>query len=153
MPHGMREILARAFRDGEETHERGSAAVEFVFLSFLLMVPVLYFVITVAQIQAAGFAAAGASDQAAKVAAASADDTAAGRAVEQAVSLALSDQGLPRSAATVRMECLPSDCQAPGTAVTVQVDVTVPLPFTPPGVGLNAAHLSSSGTQIVGRFR
>ncbi|MDP5227262.1 MULTISPECIES: hypothetical protein [Arthrobacter] len=145
--------LRRLLHAGEDSQEEGSAAVEFVFLSLLLMVPVLYFVITVAQIQAAGFAAAGASDQAAKVAATSGDDVSAGRAVDQAVTMALSDQGLPRSAAAVRVDCQPSDCRAPGTAVTVQVEVTVPLPFTPPGVGLNAAHVSSSGTQIVGRFR
>ena len=47
--------------------ERGSAVVEFTFLALLLMVPLVYFIITVSQIQGGSFAVVGAADQAAKV--------------------------------------------------------------------------------------
>ncbi|XTR52881.1 hypothetical protein ACOM2C_06605 [Pseudarthrobacter sp. So.54] len=51
----------------EDVAERGSAVVEFTFLSLLLMVPLVYFIITMAQLQGGSFAVVGAADQAAKV--------------------------------------------------------------------------------------
>ena len=68
--------------------ERGSAVVEFTFLSLLLMVPVVYFIITVGQLQGGSFAVVGAADQAARVYVAQ-SDAASGRAVaEQAMQFA-----------------------------------------------------------------
>src|SRR5512133_3401502 len=74
-------------------HEQGSAVVEFTFLALLLMVPLVYFVITVGQIQGGSFAVVGAADQAAKVYVAQPDASTAQAAAEQAVALALSDFG------------------------------------------------------------
>src|SRR6478752_1023292 len=59
--------------------ERGSAVVEFTFLCLLLMVPVVYFIITVGLLQGGSFAVVGAADQAAKVYVAQ-PDAASGRA-------------------------------------------------------------------------
>src|SRR6478752_5398738 len=73
--------------------EQGSAVVEFTFLALLLMVPLVYFVITVGQIQGGSFAVVGAADQAAKVYVAQPDASTAQAAAERAVSLALSDFG------------------------------------------------------------
>jgi hypothetical protein len=44
---------------------------------------------------------------------------------------------------------------APGSAVTVTVQLTVPLPFVPFSevLNLNAGQLSATATQLVGRFR
>src|SRR5213080_4024602 len=64
--------------------ERGSAVVEFTFLSLLLMVPLVYFIITVGQIQGGSFAVVGAADQAAKVFVAQPDAQSAQAAAEQA---------------------------------------------------------------------
>lgn len=127
--------------------------MEFVFLSLLVLVPVLYFVLTVTRIQAAGFAVTGAADQAARLAVHAKDDRSARTAMDRAVDLALADQDLPAGTAQLAVTCQPDDCRRPGTAVTVQVTVDVGLPFTPPGLGLDVAHVSASGTQIVGRFR
>ncbi|WP_307497500.1 hypothetical protein [Arthrobacter woluwensis] len=132
--------------------EQGSATVEFVFLSLLVLIPVLYFVLTVTRIQAAGFAVTGAADQASRLAVHSKDERSARLAMDRAVELALADQDLPTGTAQLTVTCQPEDCQRPGTAVTVEVTVDVQLPFTPPGLGLDVAHLSASGTQIVGRF-
>jgi len=127
--------------------------VEFIFLSVILLIPVLYFVLTAARIQAAGYAATGAADQAARLIVEARDETEARVFRDRAVALALADQDLPSGTAQVEVHCRPSDCRAPGTAVTVDVTVNVSLPFTPPGLGLDAAHVHASGTEIVGRFR
>ena len=44
---------------------------------------------------------------------------------------------------------------AAGSAVTVTVHLSVPLPFVPFGdaLRLNASELNASATQIVGKFR
>lgn len=135
--------------------ERGSAVVEFTFLALLLMVPLVYFIITVGQIQGGAFAVVGAADQAAKVYVSQPDAESGRTAAEQAVMLALADYGHPADNARMDATCQPSDCFAPGSAVTITVHLTVPLPFVPfsDSFRLNASELDASATQIVGRFR
>lgn len=135
--------------------QQGSAVVEFTFLALLLMVPVVYFVITLGQLQGGSFAVAGAADQAAKVFVAQTDAGAGRAAAEQAVQLALADYGHPSGNATLETVCSSPDCTAAGSAVTVTVRLTVSLPFVPFGeaLRLDAGHLSATSTQIVGRFR
>lgn len=133
--------------------ERGSAVVEFTFLALLLMVPLVYFVITVGQIQGGSFAVVGAADQAAKVYVAQSDSSTAQAAAEQAVALALSDFGHQADRARMTTTCNPADCQAAGTTVTVTVSLNVSLPFIPFAEGLSATEVEASATQIVGRYR
>ncbi|QDW30270.1 hypothetical protein FFF93_011210 [Arthrobacter sp. KBS0702] len=135
--------------------ERGSAVVEFTFLCLLLMVPVVYFIITVGQLQGGSFAVVGAADQAAKIYVAQPDAASGRAAAEQAVQLALADYGQPADNASLETSCEPADCTAPGSAVTVTVHLTVPLPFVPFSdvLKLDAGQLSASATQLVGRFR
>lgn len=135
------------------TYEQGSAVVEFTFLALLLMVPVVYFVITVGQIQGASFAVVGAADQAAKVYVAQPDASAAQAAAEQAVALALADFGHPVEKARMALTCNKADCQAAGAAVTVTVRLGVALPFVPFADGLSATQVEASSTQLVGRYK
>jgi hypothetical protein len=135
--------------------EQGSAVVEFTFLALLLMVPLVYFIITVGQIQGGSFAVVGAADQAAKVFVAQPDAESGQAAAEQAVLIALADFGHDASTAQVATRCDPADCQGAGTAVTVTVNLTVPLPFAPftDDFRLQASEVEASSTQLVGRFR
>ena len=152
----IRDTEAAASNGGSnDDAERGSAVVEFTFLSVLLMVPLVYFIITVGQIQGGSFAVVGAADQAAKVFVAQPDPESGGIAAEQAVMLALADHGHPAANATMETVCEPADCGAAGSAVTVTVHLNVPLPFVPfnESLGLTVTELSGSATQIVGRFR
>lgn len=149
-----RGLEARTVPEGSR-RDQGSAVVEFTFLALLLMVPLVYFIITVGQIQGGSFAVVGAADQAAKVYVAQSDASAAQAAAEQAVTVALADFGHGPERATVTTSCDPADCQAAGTAVTVRVNLTVPLPFIPFGDSfrLSATNVEASATQLVGRFR
>ncbi|MFJ3956461.1 hypothetical protein [Arthrobacter sp. NPDC090010] len=117
----------------------------------MLLVPLLYFIITITQIQGASYAAAGAADQAAKVFVRATTERDAYEAMEQAIGLTLSDHGLPREAAVFTVMCEPEECHLSGTAVTVEIRVDVPLPFTPAGLGLDAAHLVARSTQTMSR--
>ena len=153
----MRVRLSHRFREAlsPEHREDGSAVVEFTFLGLLLMVPLVYFIITVGQIQGGSFAVVGAADQAAKVFVAQPDAESAQAAAEQAALIALADFGHDAGAAKVSTRCAPADCQAAGTAVTVTVHLSVPLPFVPfnDDFRLRASEVEASSTQLVGRFR
>lgn len=159
----VREALCHGSRGPGDTGkatggdgQRGSAVVEFTFLGLLLMVPVVYFIITVGQLQGGSFAVVGAADQAAKVFVAQPDASAGRAAAEQVTMLALADYGHPSGNAGVDIRCdSGGDCMAAGSAVTVTVRLTVPLPFVPFGeaLRLNAGQVSASATQVVGRFR
>lgn len=159
----VRALLRRGLGDGAPAagsrgpagSERGSAVVEFTFLALLLMVPVVYFIITVSQIQGGSFAVVGAADQAAKVYVAQPDEASALAAAEQAVAIALKDFGHGTEAASVAVTCAPADCQAAGSAVSVTVSLGIPLPFLPfhEGFRLGATEVEASSTQLVGRFR
>jgi Flp pilus assembly protein TadG len=129
--------------------------VEFTFLALLLMVPLVYFIITMGQIQGGSFAVAGAADQAAKVYVAQPDASSAQTAAEQTALIALADYGHTAADSHVSISCDQSDCQAAGTAVTVTVHLTVHLPFVPfsDDFRLNASEVEASSTQLVGRFR
>lgn len=135
--------------------QRGSAIVEFTFLALLLMVPVVYFLVTVGQIQGGSFAVVGAADQAAKVFVSQSEPVLARTSAEQSVLLALRDYGYPAQAATMEITCDRADCLSAGAAVTVWVRLAVPLPMVPFGdsLHLNAAVLNASATQVVGRFK
>ena len=153
----IRSRLRDRFRAALSTERRdqGSAVVEFTFLALLLMVPLVYFIITVGQIQGGSFAVVGAADQAAKVFVAQPDAESGLAAAEQAALIALADFGHGAGAAQVTTRCDPADCQAAGTAVTVTVNLTVPLPFVPfnDDFRLQASEVEASSTQMVGKFR
>jgi Flp pilus assembly protein TadG len=123
---------------GTSDGERGSAVVEFIGTTVLLLLPLIYLVLTVGRLQAGAFAVDGGAREAARaVVTATSSDAAPDRA-RTAVALALADQGFdPDSALTdgaVRVECSADPCLTPGATVAATVRVAVPLPFIPPAL-------------------
>lgn len=109
--------------------ERGNALVEFTWLAILLMVPLVYLMLTVFQVQKAAYAMEAASREAAR-GFVTADDGADPKARAYAAArLAASDQGVELSADQVDVEC--DDACGPGDTVRVRVTTEVPLPFVP----------------------
>lgn len=136
------------------SEESGSAVVEFVFLGLVLLVPVIYFVLTIGQLQAGSFAVVGAADQAAKiyVTEESAPDAAA--QARQAALLVLGDFGFDPTSAEIDIRCT-GDCLTPGSSVTVEVRLGISLPFMPAarGAGDSTVAVDAAATQLVERFR
>jgi Flp pilus assembly protein TadG len=149
LPVAWRHLVARL--GTKATEEAGSAVVEFVFLGTLLLVPVVYFVIAVGQVQGGSFAVVNAADHAAKVFAASEEPgTARGRA-EQAALVAVQDFGYDSGDLTVSILCSSGACLEPGSTVTVDVALDVPLPLMS-GFGMSFARVTSTATQIVEQY-
>lgn len=135
--------------------ERGSALVEFTWLAILLMVPLLYIVLTVFEVQRAAFGASTAARAAGRAFTQAPSEAAARDHAGAAAALALRDQDLEAGEGAVAIACTPdpANCLAPGSVVTVSVDYDVPLPLLPsalggqrPSVRVEAEHTVPYGT-------
>lgn len=135
----------------QHTAERGSAIVEFIFTSTLILIPMIYVVLAAGQLQAASYAAVGAADQAAKVFAASTQIGQAEANAQDVVARTLNDFGIASGMSTTSISCDPG-CLEPGSTVSVRVNIQVSLPLLPDGLNNSAFSVDSSATQRVDRF-
>lgn len=135
-------------------HDAGSATVEFIGLCVILLIPAVYLLITLSQLQAAGYAAVAASDQAARTIGHSATDGQAELRAVQTVHLTVQDYALDPSTTTTTIECSNPVCTTPGTRITVHVSIDVPLPLVPTlfGKSTRLATMNATGHHIIGAF-
>lgn len=135
--------------------EHGSALVEFSWLAILLMVPLLYIVLTVFEVQRAAFATTSSARSAARAFTQAPSEGVAADHARAAALLAMQDQGLGEGPGDLDISCRPSpsNCLAPGSVVTVVVSYAVPLPLLPsalggqrPSVRVEAQHSIPYGT-------
>lgn len=137
--------------------ERGSAVVEFSWLAILLLVPLVYVMLAVFDVQRTSYGATAATRAAGRafiiVPAGLSEDDARDRAFE-AARLAMQDQGVELSPGQLRITCTPA-CLEPGSTVTVDLDTEVPLPLIPDALGGErpAIQISASHTEPYGDYR
>jgi Flp pilus assembly protein TadG len=135
----------------------GSASLEFITVGMILLVPLVYLILTLSQLQAGAFAVEGAARQAARVFVQSPSTGDAKASAKRAVQFALADYGIDPSSATIDIACKPvsHDCLTRQGFVTVTVSARVPLPLVPPILDLTvplSIELNASATQQVSRF-
>ena len=136
--------------------ERGSALVELTWLGLLLMVPLVYLLLGVFEVQRASFAVTDGTRAAARAYALAPSPGAGQERARAAVRQALADQGLHDLDPTVRVTCSPSRaCLQPGSTVTVDVSAQVALPLAPDilGSGRPSFRVSSVQTVPYGSYR
>ena len=134
--------------------DEGRAVVEFIFLGVLLLVPLLYLVVTVAQVQAASFSAALAGREAGRAFVTAADDADAAARAEAAAALAFEDYGFGDTG-RVELACDGDPCLRAGGTVTVRTSIAVELPLVPDVVSDRlpaAVTVSSTHVQAMDRF-
>ena len=108
--------------------QAGSAIVEFVFLAVLMMVPLFYFVMVLARLQAGAYGVSAAAREAGRAyVTAPVADTAWSRA-QSAAGLAFADQGF-EDAGVISMGCEAAPCWHPGGRMTITATVSVPMPL------------------------
>lgn len=132
----------------------GSAVVEIVWLGLLLLVPLLWIVLSVFEVQRGAFAVTSAARSAAR-AYALADTDAAGREqARAAIRQALADQGGHDQDFRFAVHC-DGGCHEAGSVITVQVWHGVDLPLLPGLLGGDApsVRLDSTHTVPLGQFR
>lgn len=138
------------------SREAGSAVVELVFLTVLVMVPLFYLVMTVSRVQAGVYAASAAAREAGRVYVTAEDDDEAQRRAEAAARLAFEDQGFRTTQARVEVACDGAPCLRPEGRVVATATVVVPIPLVPSfarRVVPLEIPVSSSHVVVVDRFR
>lgn len=134
--------------------DAGTATVEFVWLTILLLVPFVYAVIAVFDTQRASYAVSAASRSAARAYLQAADPAAAEQRARVAARVALDDQGVDADV-VISCEPGPADCLQPGSSIRVVVHTVQPLPLTPSALGdqLGGIAVDSTHTEPFGSYR
>lgn len=133
-----------------------SASLEFITAGLLLLVPLVYLVLTLAQLQAATLAAEGAVRQAVRVFVTAPTISQARAQAAAAIDDALTDLHLSPSQAKTAVTCTPQprDCLAAQSWVTTRTTIAVPLPLIPSMFGLDKyarISISAEATERVAR--
>lgn len=135
--------------------EDGSALVEVVWLGVLLLVPVLWIVLSVFEVQRGAFAVTSAARSAARAYSLAETDVAGQDRARTAIRQALDDQGGDDRGFRFEVTCGGGDCHVPGAVITVRVWTNVDLPLLPAVLGGEAPsfRLDSAHTVPIGQFR
>jgi len=137
-------------------NEQGSALVELTWLGLLLLVPLLWIVLSVFEVQRGAFAVSGAARAAGRAYALAPSDAVGDARARAAARQVLVDHGIGDQPLGMSVSCAPAgDCHAPGATITVDLRSRVDLPLLPDvlGGGAPSFALSSSHTVPVGQFR
>lgn len=130
--------------------------VEFVFLTVLLLVPLLYLVGTLGRLQAGAYAASAAAREAGRAYVTAPDDADAPARGQTASGLVLDAHGFSPEQASVVVTCTSQPCLQPDGEVVVDAAVDVPIPLIPDflaGSLPTSITLSASHVEPVDRFR
>ena len=137
--------------------QRGSALVEVSWLGVLLLLPVLWIVLSVFQVQRGAFAVSAAARSAARAYALAPDDASGLVRARAAAGVALADQGVHGITPDLRVTCTPypGDCHQGTSVITVSVHVRVVLPLMPAVLGGSRPSfaLDASQTVPIGQFQ
>jgi hypothetical protein len=137
--------------------QRGSALVEMSWLGILLVLPVLWIVLSVFEVQRGAFAVSAAARSAARAYALAPDDVSGMARARTAARVALDDQGVHGVTPDVRVSCTPypGDCHQGHSLITVSVHSRVVLPMMPSALGSNRPSFALDATQTVpiGQFQ
>lgn len=133
--------------------EQGSAIVEFVFLTVVVLIPLIYLVLTVGRIQAGTYAVTQAAREAGRAyVTAEAGEYAPARA-HAAAQIAFADFGFDGE---LGLACDGLPCLRPEGRITTRAVVSVPLPLVPDfarAVVPLQIPVSSTSVATVDRFR
>lgn len=135
--------------------EDGTALVEFVWLGIILLVPVVWIVLSVFEVQRGAFAVTSAARSAARAYALADSDPVGDARARAAIRRALDDQGGAESGFRYDITCGAPDCHTAGEMITVRVWTRVNLPLLPDvlGGGAPSFALDSTHTVPIGQFR
>ena len=131
--------------------EGGSALVELTWLGILLLVPMLWIIVSVFEVQRGAFAVSGAARAAGRAYALAPTDAEGTQRARAAAAQALADQGVHGVPVDVRITCTPypHDCHSGTSVITVVVTSSVDLPFLPTVLGGNAPSFALDATHSV----
>lgn len=137
--------------------DEGSAALEFITVGVILLVPLAYLVITLGAIQESLLGVEAAARHTARVIGQSGDVDSAAANSDAVLASVIEEYGMDAASVEVSMSCTPAGaiCPSAGATVIVTVSTHVSLPFVPPIFGLDQAAsipLEAAAAQKVSRL-
>lgn len=137
--------------------EGGTALVEAVWLVLLLLVPLVYLMLAVFDVQRASYGVSGAARAAARAYSLAPDEGSAPARARAAAAVALRDQDIDPGEVDLRVSCSPTpeNCLAAGSSIRVELSHRVRLPLAPSALGGDAPsfRVESSHTVAYGTYR
>jgi hypothetical protein len=125
--------------------ERGSAILEFHFLGILLLVPLVYIMLAVLDVQRTAYGVTQAAREAGRIYVATGNEAAA----RAAAAVALGDHDVDAADVNLVVHCEADPCYLPGSEITVTVESSVPLPLVPDVLaGVANARIPVSATHV-----
>ncbi len=126
--------------------ESGEATLEFVGITMMLLIPLVYLILAFFQVQSGLYAAEAGAAGAARILTLHPETGVSSASL--AVQLAAADQDLPAGQAQYTLDCVTGLCPAPGSRGIVRVNLQVPLPLVgtmlqgsfPASLPLSAEH-------------
>jgi Flp pilus assembly protein TadG len=137
--------------------QSGTAVVEVVWLALLLLVPLVYILLAVFEVQRSAFAVSAATRAAGRAFSLAPTQADAVTRARSAARVALADQGLDLARGGLAVTCAPDPraCLVPGSVIRVEVTYPVPLPLMPTALGGNTPSIRVTARHAVpyGTFR
>ncbi|WP_227531312.1 TadE family protein [Microbacterium tenebrionis] len=138
-------------------NDEGSAALEFITVGVILLVPLAYLIITLGTVQQAMLGAEAASRHTARVIGQAENATDAADRGDAVLASVIDEYDLNAADVDVSVTCTPAGAECPrsGATVVVTVSTRVSLPFVPEIFGLDRATqipLEAAATQKVSRL-
>lgn len=142
---------------GSEVGDRGSAALEFILVGLLLLVPLVYLIVALGLIQGQSLGVEAGARHIARAVSVAENLDQARVSADRVLQAVVDDYDLDGGAVDVSLDCRPAGAQCPDAGATVVVTVrsTVALPLVPPVLGLDrlaTIPIEAQSAQKVSRF-
>lgn len=136
---------------GRSRDQRGTALVELVWLGVLLLIPMVWILLSVFDVQRGSFGVSSAARAAGRAFALAPSDAVGQARAEAVARQALADQGMAQAPLEVRVTCTPypANCHQGSSVVTVRVSTRVDLPLLPQVLGAQAPTFALDATHRV----
>lgn len=144
--------LVRTAHDDE-----GNAPLEFIVAGLLLLVPIVYLIVALGQIQNQTLGAEAGARHVARAISLATDRADADTRAQAALAATARQYGIDPATADIRVTCTPTPGPCPDAGATVRVEIStrVTLPLAPPVLGLDeitSVPVSGAAVQKVGRL-
>lgn len=144
-------------RGGVWSDEAGSASLEFLTVGLVLLVPLVYLVVALGQIQHAALGADAAARQIARAISLSSDSAEARARAMIVLDSVAAQYELDAGELDLAISCQPTgvSCPSAGATVRVQLQTRVTLPLAPPVLGLErlaSVAIEAAAVQRMSRF-
>ena len=137
--------------------ERGSAALEFILVGLLLLVPLVYLIVSLGLIQGQSLGAEAGARHIARTLSTAENADAARESADLILRSVVDEYGLDADSVRMSLECHPTagPCPEAGSTLVVTIQTSVALPLVPPVLGLDrlaSIPVEASAVQKVSRF-